>query len=67
MRRVLGFLVRQQWDETACFACSPERPALGGFSQSLAVPYQRVDYHQHAWAAMGHGARELALAAPRSR
>ncbi len=59
--RVLSFLVQQQWREEHCFACARPKSVLGGFSESAASPLQRIDYTQHAWAALGHGARELAL------
>lgn len=63
MQRVLGFVKRQQWTSESCFACAPGREALGGFSESGASPTIRIDYVQHAMAALGHGARALALAA----
>lgn len=55
MREVLRFLVRQQWNADTCFACTPKLPVNGGFSESMAAPEVRIDYTQHAWAALGHG------------
>ena len=55
MQRVIEFLVRQQWNEDNCFACVTNRTVLGGFSESMSAPEIRIDYTQHAWAALGHG------------
>jgi hypothetical protein len=55
MRKVITFLLRQQWTRPSCFACTPDRTVLGGFSESMAVPEIRIDFTQHAWAALGHG------------
>jgi hypothetical protein len=55
MRAVLRFLVRQQWNPDTCFACTPNLPVVGGFSESMTAPEVRIDYTQHAWAALGHG------------
>jgi len=61
LRRALAFLLRHQWRAEDCFACvAPERVA-GGFSESIASPAIRIDYVQHAWAALGHGGRALGL------
>jgi hypothetical protein len=61
MEKVLGFLVRQQWAGPNCFACSHDVTIEGGFSESMASPRVRIDYVQHAWAALGHGGRMLGL------
>lgn len=61
MERVLGFLVRQQWDEATCFACARGVTIAGAFSESMSSPQIRIDYVQHAWAALGHGGRALGL------
>lgn len=53
LERVLGFLLRAQWTPETCFACAED--ALGGFSESAASPALRIDYVQHAMAALGHG------------
>ncbi len=55
MRSVLGFLVRQQWTPATCVACTNKLPVVGGFSESMSEPEIRIDYTQHAWAALGHG------------
>ena len=61
LRRALAFLTRVQWSSVACFACSPRLDMRGAFSESLAAPVVRIDYVQHAWAALGHGARALGM------
>lgn len=61
LRSVLGFVVRQQWTTQNCFACAANAEAVGGFSESSASPSIRIDYVQHAMAALGHGRRALAL------
>ncbi|WP_437783405.1 hypothetical protein [Sorangium sp. So ce1097] len=66
MERVLRFLVRQQWSPATCFACSRDVVVEGGFSESMASPRIRIDYVQHAWAALGHGGRMLGLVPGRS-
>jgi hypothetical protein len=58
--RVLGFLLRQQWSPENCFACaSPE--VIGGMSEHTHSFVTRIDFTQHEWAALGHGARALGL------
>ena len=60
LRRVLGFLLRQQWSPDNCFACAtPE--VLGAMSEHTHSALTRIDFVQHAWAALGHGARMLEL------
>jgi hypothetical protein len=59
LRDLLGFLLRAQWSEAGCYACRNPRQVLGGFSQQLASPSIRIDYVQHAMAAIGHGSRLL--------
>ncbi|MBL9106077.1 MAG: hypothetical protein JNL82_34465 [Myxococcales bacterium] len=66
MQQVLTFLVEQQWTEHNCFACTPDHHVPGGFSESVGSPDLRIDYTQHAWAALGHGGRALGLLAERS-
>jgi hypothetical protein len=61
MERALGFLVRQQWDAASCFACARGVTIAGAFSESMTSPQIRIDYVQHAWAALGHGGRALGL------
>jgi hypothetical protein len=59
LRDVLGFLLRAQWDGASCFGCGELSRAVGGFSEHVASPSIRIDYVQHAMAALGHGGREL--------
>jgi len=61
LRRILAFLLRAQWQAERCFACAPGITVAGGFSEHLASPPIRIDYVQHAWAALGHGAQALGL------
>ena len=61
LEQMLAFLLRQQWSGDTCFACQPEPSAVGAFSQSMVSPRVRVDYVQHAWAALGHGGRQVSL------
>jgi hypothetical protein len=61
LRRALGFLLHHQWDETNTFATSGPHPVAGGFSENMGSPHIRIDYVQHAMAAMGHGGRVLGL------
>jgi hypothetical protein len=60
MGRVVGFLTRNQWRAESCFACVRPADTVGGFSESSTSPIMRIDYAQHAWSAIGYGARELA-------
>lgn len=59
LAKVLAFLLRQQWTEDNCFGCLPE--ALGSMSEHTHSPITRIDFVQHALAAMGHGRRVLEL------
>jgi hypothetical protein len=59
LRHVLEFVLRQQWTEDVCFACAPGLAAVGGFSETSASPPIRIDYVQHAMAALGHGRAAL--------
>jgi len=61
MRLTLRFLLSQQWTDDNCFACSTRRRIPGGFSEHVGSPEIRIDYVQHALAAMGHGGRMLGL------
>ncbi|MCA9717955.1 MAG: hypothetical protein KC468_25000, partial [Myxococcales bacterium] len=64
MALVLRFLVRQQWNDDNCIACSPDHVVVGGFSESMASPIVRIDYTQHTLAALGRGGRLLGLLPP---
>ena len=58
LERVLGFLLRQQWSRENCFACAT--PLVeGGMSEHTHSALTRIDFAQHAWAALGHGRRAL--------
>jgi hypothetical protein len=61
LRVVLSWLTRQQWTAETCFACGAHGEAIGGFSEHTASPKIRIDYVQHAMAALGQGKRALAL------
>jgi hypothetical protein len=60
LRRVIGFLLRQQWAHSNCFACV-SREVEGGLSEHTHSATTRIDFIQHAWAAWGHGGRVLGL------
>lgn len=61
LRDLVTFLLRAQWSEADCYACDDPGQVEGGFSQQLASPGIRIDYVQHAMAAIGHGAKLLGL------
>ena len=56
--RVMRFLLRQQWSSANCFACAT-REVIGGMSEHTHSALTRIDFAQHAWAALGHGRRAL--------
>lgn len=58
---VLKFLLRQQWTPDMCFGCAPD--VVGSMSEHMHSPITRIDFTQHAWAAVGHGARALGIGA----
>jgi hypothetical protein len=59
LRDLVSFLLRAQWSDAGCYACKDPDLVVGGFSQQLASPSIRIDYVQHAMAAVGHGGRLL--------
>jgi hypothetical protein len=61
LRSALSWLIKQQWTSETCFACGANGEAIGGFSEHTASPKIRIDYVQHAMAALGHGKQALAL------
>lgn len=61
LRRALTFLLHHQWNERNSFATSGPHPVAGGFSENMGSPHIRIDYVQHAMAALGHGGRVLGL------
>jgi hypothetical protein len=60
LARVLQFLLRQQWTRDTCFACATPL-VVGGMSEHTHSLVTRIDFAQHAWAAIGHGGRALGL------
>lgn len=60
--RALRFLLHHQWNEVNSFACDPSHPVVGALSENMGSPVIRIDFVQHALAAMGHGGRVLGLA-----
>jgi hypothetical protein len=56
---LVTFLLRAQWTEAGCYACKKPELVVGGFSQQLGAPDIRIDYVQHAMAAIGHGGQLL--------
>jgi hypothetical protein len=60
LSRVLEFLLRQQWTPASCFACATPH-VVGGLSEHTHSLVTRIDFAQHAWAALGHGGRVLGL------
>lgn len=61
--RVMGFLLRQQWSRESCVTCA-SAAVIGGMSEHTHSPLTRIDFVQHAWAALGHGRRVLGLSSP---
>lgn len=61
LRAAMRFLLRVQWRPERCFACTKRRRVFGGFSEHMASPEIRIDYVQHAWAAIANGGRALGL------
>ena len=53
LRTAMSLLVRRQWRSADCVTCVAG--ADGGFSESPAAPAIRIDFAQHAWAALGGG------------
>jgi hypothetical protein len=58
LQKVLGFLLRQQWSPENCFACASSE-VIGAMSEHTHSLLTRIDFAQHAWAALGHGAAVL--------
>lgn len=59
MHDLVGFLLRQQWTAETCAACAPA--AVGSLSEHMHSPITRIDFAQHAYAAVSHGARVLGV------
>lgn len=64
IRDLVAFLLRQQWTRQSCPACTPG--ALGSLSEHMHSPITRIDFAQHAWAAVAHGAAVLGVTGPAS-
>jgi hypothetical protein len=64
MRAVIEFLLHQQLDPVNCFACTDKYNVIGGITEHAGAPTIRIDYVQHAWAALGHGGRRIGLVEP---
>ena len=58
--RLLLFLLRQQWSPDNCSVCAT-REVIGSMSEHTHSLITRIDFAQHAWAALGHGGRILGL------
>jgi len=67
MRDLLSFLLRHQWTRAGCFACARNARIEGAWSLHMAAPQIRIDFVQHAWAALGHGGRALGESDDRKR
>ncbi|MEL7306056.1 MAG: hypothetical protein AAGJ56_09525 [Myxococcota bacterium] len=55
----LDYLVAHQLRSESCFTCAPRARVDGAFSESPVSPGIRIDYVQHAMAALTHGAAAL--------
>ena len=61
LNAIAEFLFRQQIDRSECLHCAPQLNFEGAFTESMISPWVRIDYVQHAWAGLGHAARELGV------
>lgn len=59
LRLILDFLWRQQLDRYSCRGCVDPRRLQGGFAESMISPIVRIDYVQHAFAALAAGVQGL--------
>lgn len=57
----LRYMLRNQWREDNCTFCTRSLRVVGGFSENVGSPVIRIDFVQHALAALSHGGRELGL------
>lgn len=60
----LRYMLRNQWREDNCVTCTRSLHVPGGFSENVGSPVIRIDFVQHALAAISHGGRELGLLGP---
>jgi hypothetical protein len=58
MEAIVLFVLRSQRTNVNSFACVPG--AIGGFPEQVHAPITRIDFAQHAWAAVAHARNELA-------
>ena len=61
LRMSLSYLLKNQWRDDNCFLCTRRLRIPGGFSENVGSPAIRIDFVQHALAALSHGGRELGL------
>lgn len=61
LRLILDFLWRQQLDAYSCRGCADPPRLQGGFAESMNSPLVRIDYVQHAFAALAAGVKRLGL------
>jgi len=55
MRLVMSYLLRHQWRDDNCSMCSRNVRVAGAWSEHAASPLIRIDFVQHAMAALHHG------------
>lgn len=65
MRYVLAYLLRHQWRADNCSMCSQKVRVAGAFSEHVASPLIRIDFVQHALAALNHGGHVTGILQPR--
>jgi len=61
MRLVVEYLLRHQWRQDNCSMCTQKVRVVGAFSENFASPAVRIDFVQHAMAAMHHGGTVLGV------
>jgi hypothetical protein len=61
LAKCLGYMLKNQWREDNCAFCTRSLRIPGGFSENVGSPVIRIDFVQHALAAISHGGRELGL------
>jgi hypothetical protein len=61
MRLVVEYLLRHQWRPDNCAMCTQKVRVVGAFSENFASPAIRIDFVQHAMAAMHHGGTVLGV------
>jgi hypothetical protein len=61
MRFVVSYLLRHQWRDDNCSMCTQKVRVVGAFSEHVASPAIRIDFVQHAMAAIHHGSSVLGV------